>query len=95
MKLTTAEQEAGACKTNTFRSFIEPQKNAEEEEVKKQQKKRHAEVLESAKYYTEEDWDIIRANVESNTELSKILLGENEPGEDFATRMVNFPKSEK
>ncbi|GKA33912.1 hypothetical protein Tco_0720341 [Tanacetum coccineum] len=29
----------------------------------KQQKKRQAEVLESAKYYTEEDWDIIRANV--------------------------------
>ncbi|GKC69561.1 hypothetical protein Tco_1115444 [Tanacetum coccineum] len=60
-----------------------------------QQKKRQAEVLESAKYYTEEDWDIIRANVESNAELSKILLGENEPGEDFATRMVNLLNQRK
>ncbi|GJS12990.1 hypothetical protein Tco_0407462 [Tanacetum coccineum] len=66
------------------------QRMQEEQEMTKQQKKRQAEVLESAKYYTEEDWDIIRANVESNTELSKILLGENKPVEDFATRMVNL-----
>ncbi|GKB41571.1 hypothetical protein Tco_0886513 [Tanacetum coccineum] len=59
-----------------------------------QKKKRQAEVLESAKYYTE-DWDIIRANVESNAELSKILLGENEPGEDFATRIVNLLNQRK
>ncbi|GJV45540.1 hypothetical protein Tco_1430076 [Tanacetum coccineum] len=67
----------------------------EEQEMTEQQKKRQAEVLESAKYYTEEDWDIIRANVESNAELSKILLGENEPGEDFATRMVNLLNQRK
>ncbi|GJZ43753.1 hypothetical protein Tco_0591008 [Tanacetum coccineum] len=59
-----------------------------------QKKKRQAEVLESVKYYTE-DWDIIRANVESNAELSKILLGENEPGEDFATRIVNLLNQKK
>ncbi|GKF36990.1 hypothetical protein Tco_0113748 [Tanacetum coccineum] len=69
----------------------------EEEEMTEQQKKRQAEVLESAKYYTKEDWDIIRANVESNAELSKILLGENENelGEDFATRMVNLLNQRK
>ncbi|GJS68961.1 hypothetical protein Tco_0683526 [Tanacetum coccineum] len=60
-----------------------------------QKKKRQAEVLESARYYTEEDWDIIRANVESNAELSKILLGENKPGEDFATRIVNLLNQKK
>ncbi|GJY44715.1 hypothetical protein Tco_0432928, partial [Tanacetum coccineum] len=63
--------------------------------VSNKQKKRQAEVLESAKYYTEEDWDIIRANVESNAELSKILLGENEPREDFTTRMVNLLNQRK
>ncbi|GJS92229.1 hypothetical protein Tco_0774865 [Tanacetum coccineum] len=63
----------------------------EEQEMTEQQKKRQA----SAKYYTEEDWDIIRANVESNAELSKILLGENESGEDFATRMVNLLNQRK
>ncbi|GJY95385.1 hypothetical protein Tco_0511746 [Tanacetum coccineum] len=67
----------------------------ENEEMTEQQKKRQAEVLESAKYYTKEDWDIIRANVESNAELSKILLGENKPREDFATRMVNLLNQKK
>ncbi|GJS55191.1 hypothetical protein Tco_0628553 [Tanacetum coccineum] len=56
------------------------QRMQEEQEMTKQKKKRQAKVLESAKYDTEEDWDIIRANVESNAELSKILLGENEHG---------------
>ncbi|GJS55741.1 hypothetical protein Tco_0629103 [Tanacetum coccineum] len=63
------------------------QRMQEEQEMTKQQKKRQAKVLESTKYYTEEDWDIIRANIKSNAELSKILLGENEPGEDFGTRI--------
>ncbi|GJV23334.1 hypothetical protein Tco_1376029, partial [Tanacetum coccineum] len=49
----------------------------------------------SAKYYTEEDWDIIRANVESNAELSKILLGENELGETLTKRMAELTISEK
>ncbi|GJY37534.1 hypothetical protein Tco_0422912 [Tanacetum coccineum] len=58
-------------------------------------------VEESAKEQREgkalmvEEDDIIRANVESNAELSKILLGENEPGEDFATRMVNLLNQRK
>ncbi|GJR49798.1 hypothetical protein Tco_1400319 [Tanacetum coccineum] len=38
------------------------QRMQEEEEMTEQQKKRQAKVLESAKYYTEEDCDIIRAN---------------------------------
>ncbi|GKD19964.1 hypothetical protein Tco_1209122 [Tanacetum coccineum] len=42
----------------------------EEQEMTEQQKKRQAKVLESANYYIEEDWDIIRANVESNAKLS-------------------------
>ncbi|GKF68926.1 hypothetical protein Tco_0198605, partial [Tanacetum coccineum] len=42
------------------------QRMQKEQEMCEQQKKRQAKVLESAMYYTEEDWDIIRANVESN-----------------------------
>ncbi|GJV23701.1 hypothetical protein Tco_1376396 [Tanacetum coccineum] len=45
------------------------QRIQEEQEMTEQQKKRQAEVLESAKYYTKEDWDIIRANVESNCKV--------------------------
>ncbi|GJS84951.1 hypothetical protein Tco_0751492 [Tanacetum coccineum] len=84
-----AEQEAEHAEQIHLDRLL-AQRMQEEQEMTEQQKKRQAEVLESAKYYTEEDWDIIRANVESNAELFKILLGENEPGEDFATRMVNL-----
>ncbi|GJT84556.1 hypothetical protein Tco_1066273 [Tanacetum coccineum] len=89
-----AEQEAEHAELIHLDRLL-AQRMQEEEEMTEQQKKRQAEVLESAKYYTEEDWDIIRANVESNAELSKILLGENEPGEDFATRMVNLLNQRK
>ncbi|GJT95458.1 hypothetical protein Tco_1090976 [Tanacetum coccineum] len=41
----------------------------EEEEMTEQKKKRQAEVLESAKYYTGEDWDIIKANKLSDEEI--------------------------
>ncbi|GJR77150.1 hypothetical protein Tco_0089515 [Tanacetum coccineum] len=89
-----AEQEAEHAEQIHLDRLL-AQRMQEEQEMTEQQKKRQAEVLESAKYYTEEDWDIIRANVESNAELSKILLGENEPGEDFATRMVNLLNQRK
>ncbi|GJU38107.1 reverse transcriptase domain-containing protein [Tanacetum coccineum] len=89
-----AEQEAEHAELIHLDRLL-AQRMQEEEEMTEQQKKRQAEVLESAKYYTKEDWDIIRANVESNAELSKILLGENEPGEDFATRMVNLLNQRK
>ncbi|GKA12309.1 hypothetical protein Tco_0691855 [Tanacetum coccineum] len=89
-----AEQEAEHAEQIHLDHLL-AQRMQEEQEMTEQQKKRQAEVLESAKYYTEEDWDIIRANIESNAELSKILLGENEPGEDFATRMVNLLNQRK
>ncbi|GJS66201.1 hypothetical protein Tco_0680765 [Tanacetum coccineum] len=89
-----AEQEAEHAEQIHLDHLL-AQRMQDEQEMTEQPKKRQAEVLESARYYTEEDWDIIRANIESNTELSKILLGENEPGEDFATRMVNLLNQRK
>ncbi|GKE31198.1 hypothetical protein Tco_1450520 [Tanacetum coccineum] len=38
----------------------------EEEELSEQQKKRKAEVQEAAQYYTEEDWDTIKAKLKAN-----------------------------
>ncbi|GJU08552.1 hypothetical protein Tco_1124982 [Tanacetum coccineum] len=89
-----AEQEAEHVE-QIHLDYLLAQRMQEEQEMIKQQKKRQVEVLESAKYYTEEDWDIIRANIELNAELSKILLEENEPGEYFATRMVNLLNQRK
>ncbi|GJU12881.1 hypothetical protein Tco_1135277, partial [Tanacetum coccineum] len=48
---------------------------AEEEELNKQQKKRKAQVQFEAQHYTNEDWDLIRAKIEANAELSKRMLG--------------------
>ncbi|GJW25004.1 hypothetical protein Tco_0038815 [Tanacetum coccineum] len=62
----------------------------EEQELSKQQQKRKAEVQEAAQFYTEEDWDTIRAKLEANAELTKSLQGENVTSDDFAKRMVDM-----
>ncbi|GJR25746.1 putative ribonuclease H-like domain-containing protein [Tanacetum coccineum] len=68
---------------------------SEEEELSEQQKKRKAEVQEAAQYYTEEDWDTIRAKLEANAELTKSLQGESMTSEDFAKRMVEMINQKK
>ncbi|GJZ66898.1 hypothetical protein Tco_0630138, partial [Tanacetum coccineum] len=66
------------------------QRIAEEEELTEQQKKRKAQVQFEAQHYTNEDWDLIRAKLEANAELSKSMLGSELQGEDFAKRMVDL-----
>ncbi|GJZ14654.1 putative ribonuclease H-like domain-containing protein [Tanacetum coccineum] len=63
---------------------------AEEEALSEQQKKRKAQVQFEAQFYTEEDWDTIRAKLEANAELSKDVLGQDLPEQDFAKRMVDM-----
>ncbi|GJW11424.1 hypothetical protein Tco_1577251 [Tanacetum coccineum] len=46
--------------------------------------------LEGSCYYTDEDWDLIRAKIEANAELSKSMLGSDLQGEDFAKKMVDL-----
>ncbi|GJV28531.1 hypothetical protein Tco_1384979 [Tanacetum coccineum] len=60
---------------------------AEEEALTEQQKKRKAQVQFEAQFYTEEDWDAIRAKLEANAELSKDVLGQDLPEQDFAKRI--------
>ncbi|GKE19929.1 hypothetical protein Tco_1431441, partial [Tanacetum coccineum] len=62
----------------------------EEQELSEQQQKRKVEVQEAAQFYTEEDWDTIRAKLESNAELTKSLQGENVSSDDFSKRMVDM-----
>ncbi|GJT67218.1 hypothetical protein Tco_1018698 [Tanacetum coccineum] len=59
------------------------QRIAEEEELTEQQKKRKAQVQFEAQHYTNEDWDLIRAKIEANAELSKSMLGSDLQGEDL------------
>ncbi|GJR85524.1 hypothetical protein Tco_0209535 [Tanacetum coccineum] len=69
------------------------QRIAEEEELTEQQMKRKAQVQFEAQHYTNEDWDLIRAKLEANAELSKNILGSEIQGEDFAKKMVDLLKT--
>ncbi|GKA76685.1 hypothetical protein Tco_0783146 [Tanacetum coccineum] len=71
------------------------QRIAEEEELNEQQKKRKAQVQFEAQHYTNEDWDLIRAKLEANAELSKSMLGSELQGEDFAQKMVDLVNQRK
>ncbi|GJX52563.1 hypothetical protein Tco_0280932 [Tanacetum coccineum] len=71
------------------------QRIAEEEELNEQQKKRKAQVQFEAQHYTNEDWDLIRAKIEANAELSKSMLGSDLQGEDFAKKMVDLVNQRK
>ncbi|GJR75271.1 putative ribonuclease H-like domain-containing protein [Tanacetum coccineum] len=48
-----------------------------------------------AQHYTDEDWDLIRAKIEANAELSKSVLGSDLQGEDFAKKMVELVNQRK
>ncbi|GJZ96486.1 hypothetical protein Tco_0668820 [Tanacetum coccineum] len=71
------------------------QRIAEEEELSEQQKKRKAQVQFEAQHYKNEDWDLIRAKLEANAELSKSMLGGEAQGEDFAKKMVDLVNQRK
>ncbi|GJS07294.1 hypothetical protein Tco_0364090 [Tanacetum coccineum] len=73
------------------------QRIAEEEELTEQQKKRKAQVQFEAQHYTNEDWDLIRAKLEANAELSKSMLClEVELKEKtFIRKMVELGESKK
>ncbi|GKA91989.1 retrotransposon protein, putative, ty1-copia subclass, partial [Tanacetum coccineum] len=66
-----------------------------EEELNEQQKQRRAQVQFEAQHYTDEDWDLIRAKIEANAELSKSVLGSGLQGEDFAKKMVELVNQRK
>ncbi|GKB94084.1 hypothetical protein Tco_0980221 [Tanacetum coccineum] len=48
-----------------------------------------------AQYSQDEDWDLIRAKIEANAELSKSMLGSDLQGEDFAKKMVDLVNQRK
>ncbi|GJR12894.1 ribonuclease H-like domain-containing protein [Tanacetum coccineum] len=66
----------------------------EEQELSEQQLKK-VEVQKAAQFYTEEDWDTIRAKLEANTEVVKSLQGESISNDDFAKRMVEMINEKK
>nr|GEX53612.1 hypothetical protein [Tanacetum cinerariifolium] len=57
--------------------------------------KRQQEVLESAKFYNEDDWLNIRAQVEANASLSKTLLGDDVSKDNIPARMAALIKKKR
>ncbi|GJS88814.1 hypothetical protein Tco_0771450 [Tanacetum coccineum] len=95
---TAEEVNTGSIKVNTVSGQVSTdiiKKIAEEEELNEQQKKRRAQVQFEAQHYTDEDWDLIRAKIEANAELSKSVLGSGLQGEDFAKKMVELVNQRK
>ncbi|GJU32447.1 hypothetical protein Tco_1176036 [Tanacetum coccineum] len=62
----------------------------EELELSEAQKKRMVQVQEAAKFYTEEDWDTIRAKLEANADLVKEIAREDISEADYAQRMMGL-----
>ncbi|GJT15008.1 hypothetical protein Tco_0873714 [Tanacetum coccineum] len=62
----------------------------EELELSEPQKKRMAQVQEAAQFYTEEDWDTIRAKLLANADLVKEIAGEDVSEAAYAQRMVGL-----
>ncbi|GKD52496.1 hypothetical protein Tco_1281472, partial [Tanacetum coccineum] len=62
----------------------------EELEWSEAQKKRMAQVQEAARFYTEEDWETIRAKLEANADLVKEIVGEDVSEANYAQRMVGL-----
>ncbi|GJX72148.1 putative reverse transcriptase domain-containing protein [Tanacetum coccineum] len=64
-------------------------------EREEEQKQRKAQVQFQAQYYTDEDWNVIRAKLEASAELKESMLGKNLNEEDFAKKMVELVNQRK
>ncbi|GJV18025.1 hypothetical protein Tco_1363348 [Tanacetum coccineum] len=87
-----AEEEAKNARREELKRQDELAAKRLQEELKlsEAQKKRMAQVQEAAQFYTEEDWDTIRAKLEANTNLVKEIAGEDVSEVDYAQRMVGL-----
>ncbi|GJW56821.1 ribonuclease H-like domain-containing protein [Tanacetum coccineum] len=72
-----------------------PEKAWDELELSETLKNRIAQVQEAAKYYTEENWDLVRAKLEANRDLSSKVLSIDFSSDDFAKKMVELINEKK
>ncbi|GJS88919.1 hypothetical protein Tco_0771555, partial [Tanacetum coccineum] len=93
IRLQTLEEEETAKQVHL--DALLAKRLAEEEALSEQQKKRKAQVQFEAQFYTEEEWDAIRAKLEANAELKQDVLGKDLPEQDFAKRMVDLVNQRK
>ncbi|GJS30862.1 hypothetical protein Tco_0491482 [Tanacetum coccineum] len=88
VRLQAQEEAKNARKAKLQRQDALYAKRVQDElELSKTQKNRMAQVQEAAKYYTEEDWDSVRAKLEANRDLSNKVLSINFSSDDFAKKV--------
>ncbi|GJX04943.1 putative ribonuclease H-like domain-containing protein [Tanacetum coccineum] len=73
-KFKSASEEIESGFTNISFDELDDKRLNDELEMTEQQRKRATEVQQQAQYYTEEDWDLIRARMEASTELRKCVF---------------------
>ncbi|GJX09164.1 hypothetical protein Tco_0199023 [Tanacetum coccineum] len=95
-RLQAQEEAENARKIELLRQDALIVKRMQDElELSETQKNRMAQVQEAAKYYTEEDWDLIRAKREASRDLSNKVLSIDFSSDDFAKKMVELIKEKK
>ncbi|GKF01298.1 hypothetical protein Tco_0028221, partial [Tanacetum coccineum] len=90
-----AEEEVNTSREEINTGIEKVSTDSTKEALSEQQKKRKAQVQFEAQYYTEEDWDVIKAKLEANAELTKDVLGKDLPEQDFTKRMVDLVNQRK
>ncbi|GJV90587.1 hypothetical protein Tco_1538400 [Tanacetum coccineum] len=95
-RLQAQEEAENARKTELLRQDALIAKRMQDElELSETQKNRMAQVQEAAKYYTEEDWDLVRAKLEASRDLSSKVLSIDFSSDDFAKKMVELINEKK
>ncbi|GJR82160.1 hypothetical protein Tco_0152945 [Tanacetum coccineum] len=89
---TSEERSRSPSQTDQGNALLPPEKSKDSGEAQADQ---ITQVQFEAQHYTNEDWDLIRAKLEANAELSKSMLGSELQGEDFAKRMVDLVNQRK
>ncbi|GKB01482.1 hypothetical protein Tco_0829526 [Tanacetum coccineum] len=96
VRLQAQEEAENARKSELERQDALIAKRVQDElELSETQKNRMAQVQEAAKYYTEEDWDSVRAKLEANRDLSSKVLSIDFSSDDFAKKMVELINEKK
>ncbi|GKF56361.1 hypothetical protein Tco_0166701 [Tanacetum coccineum] len=96
VRLQAQEEAENARKVEQQRQDALIAKRMQDElELSETQKNRMAQVQEAAKYYTEEDWDSVRAKLEANRDLSTKVLSIDFSSDDFAKKMVELINEKK
>ncbi|GKB99577.1 anticodon-binding aminoacyl-tRNA synthetase, class 1a [Tanacetum coccineum] len=85
---TFRQKEEDKLGEEASRRMYEEDKIELEREREEKQRKRQQDVLNSAKYYTDSDWNDIMSQVHANQGLTADLLGPDVNDDNFAERMV-------